>query len=248
MESVQQLDDAHLRWEAKIGGITREWDAEIIRQEPNREVAWRATSGAENSGVVTFREVGVDRTEITLDLNFEPEGLAEQAGDKLGVVKSRAKGDLMRFKEFIESRPMPTGGWQGTIRDGRTTNCGRPAVEPAVDSQLTRPARWSRPVPTKGSAPAGFAGPGSGCRPDALGSTSHRTTMLAATGTVSHHAHSSPNTRRDTHHSPAPNATAKQRESGHREPDPPAQACGPLPAVGDPVVHGGRDQAHDRQQ
>ena len=122
VESVQQLDDAHLRWEAKIGGISRTWDAEITRQEPNREVAWRATSGAENSGVVTFREVGVDRTEITLDLTFEPEGLAEQAGDKLGVVKSTARGDLQRFKEFIESRPMPTGGWQGSIRDGQTTS------------------------------------------------------------------------------------------------------------------------------
>ena len=38
-------DDSHLHWKAKIAGVTREWDAEIVRQDPNREVAWQATSG-----------------------------------------------------------------------------------------------------------------------------------------------------------------------------------------------------------
>jgi len=121
VESVQQLDDSHLRWCARIGGVGREWDAEIVRQEPNREVAWRATSGADNAGVVTFRELGVDRTEVSLALDFEPEGVAEQIGDKLGIVKARVSGDLQRFKEFIESRPVPTGDWQGSIREGEVT-------------------------------------------------------------------------------------------------------------------------------
>ncbi len=122
VESVRQTDDTHLHWKAKIAGVTRQWDAEIVRQDPNREVAWQATSGAANRGQVTFRELGVDRTEVTLDLDFEPGGVVEQVGDKLGIVKARASGDLRRFKEFIEARPMPTGGWPGTVRDGRTIN------------------------------------------------------------------------------------------------------------------------------
>jgi uncharacterized membrane protein len=122
VEAVRQIDDTHLQWRAKIAGVTRQWDAEIIRQEPHREIAWQATSGTRNRGAVTFREVGVDRTEVALDLDFEPEGAVEQVGDKLGLVKSRASGDLRRFKEFIESRPVPTGAWSGSVRDGRVVN------------------------------------------------------------------------------------------------------------------------------
>ena len=84
VESVRQTDDTHLRWEAKIGGVTRQWDAEIVRQDPNREVAWQATSGTANRGQVTFRELGVDRTEVTLDLDFEPGDVIERVGRQAG--------------------------------------------------------------------------------------------------------------------------------------------------------------------
>ena len=42
----------------------------------------------------------------------------QQVGDKLGVVESRVKGDLERFKEFIESRGSETGAWRGEIQGG----------------------------------------------------------------------------------------------------------------------------------
>lgn len=48
-------------------------------------------------------------------MHLEPEGLAEQVGDKMGIVSSRAKGDLERFKEFIEERGQETGGWRGEV-------------------------------------------------------------------------------------------------------------------------------------
>ena len=35
VESVVQLDDTHLRWEAEIAGATRIWDAEISEQTPD---------------------------------------------------------------------------------------------------------------------------------------------------------------------------------------------------------------------
>ena len=50
-----------------------------------------------------------------LQLEFAPEGLAEQAGDKLGAVRSRTKGDMQRFKSFIESRGVESGGWRGDV-------------------------------------------------------------------------------------------------------------------------------------
>ena len=87
-----------------IAGKTEEWDAVITDQIPDQQVGWRSTSGPENSGVIRFTPMGADRTRVTAVIGYEPEGVVEQVGDKLGVVESRVKGDLERFKEFIESR------------------------------------------------------------------------------------------------------------------------------------------------
>ena len=115
VEQVKQLDDKRLHWTAEIAGVRREWDAEIVDQTPDQQIAWRATGGTRNDGVVTFRPVDGNRTEVKLRLDFEPEGLKEQAGDKLGFVSARVKGDLERFKKFIESRGIETGAWRGDV-------------------------------------------------------------------------------------------------------------------------------------
>jgi uncharacterized membrane protein len=115
VEKVIQLDDTHLRWIAEIGGVKREWDAEIVRQEPDQVVAWRSTSGAENAGLVSFQPTGQDSTQVTLRLDFEPEDAVEKAGTALGVVQKRAEGDLKRFEEFIEKRGSETGAWRGRV-------------------------------------------------------------------------------------------------------------------------------------
>jgi len=50
-----------------------------------------------------------------LQLEYEPEGVVEKAGDLVGAVSMRIRGDLERFKQFIESRGTETGGWRGEI-------------------------------------------------------------------------------------------------------------------------------------
>ena len=120
VESVRQLDDTHLHWEADIAGVTRAWDAEITEQTPDQRIAWRATEGAENAGVVTFHRLDEGQTRVMLQLEFEPEGVVETAGDALGFVKRRATGDLGRFKEFIEARGAETGAWRGEVEQDPT--------------------------------------------------------------------------------------------------------------------------------
>ena len=95
--------------------MRREWDAEITEQHPDERVAWRATDGATNAGVVTFHRLDDDRTAVMLQLDFEPEGFVENVGDALGFVTPACRGDLERFKEFIESRGTETGAWRGDI-------------------------------------------------------------------------------------------------------------------------------------
>jgi uncharacterized membrane protein len=116
VEEVEQLDDRTLRWKARIAGRTREWTAEIVHQEPDEAIAWRHTSGAVNSGVVTFQPIDGERCRVTLALEYDPKGFVEKAGDILGVVARRVEGDLERFKQFVEERPGETGAWRGQIR------------------------------------------------------------------------------------------------------------------------------------
>ena len=53
-----------------------------------------------------------------LQLAYDPSGVVETVGDAVGVVSARVKGDLERFKEFIESRGHETGAWRGEIDRG----------------------------------------------------------------------------------------------------------------------------------
>ena len=115
VESVEQRDDTHLHWVAEIAGTQREWDAVITEQHPDERVAWTATTGTRNAGVVTFHHLDDTTTRIMLQLDVDPEGIVETVGDKLGFVRRRAVGDLARFKEFIEERGVETGAWRGEV-------------------------------------------------------------------------------------------------------------------------------------
>jgi uncharacterized membrane protein len=115
VEEIRQLDPTHTHWTTKIGGVTREFDAEITEQHPDERVAWHSTDGPRQAGVVTFHRLGEGRSKVMLQLDFEPEGLAEKVGDKTGLVESRVSGDLTRFKEFIEARGAESGAWRGDV-------------------------------------------------------------------------------------------------------------------------------------
>ncbi|GER23386.1 hypothetical protein NCCP1664_18820 [Zafaria cholistanensis] len=132
VKQVTQLGDDRLEWVAEIGGVRRRWEARILEQVPDQKVAWAATEGATNAGAVTFEDVGGGQTSVRLTLEYEPEGLVEQIGDKLNVIERQAESDLARFKEFIESEGYASGAWRGTINEGAG---GTPGVEAAEASR-----------------------------------------------------------------------------------------------------------------
>ena len=119
VEEVRQLDDRRPHWVAEFGGERHEWDAEIVEQHAEERVAWRNTDGKDNAGVVTFHRIDDGVTRVAVQMDFVPEGLKEKIGDALGVPDRRVKGDLERFKQFIESRGQETGAWRGEVpREG----------------------------------------------------------------------------------------------------------------------------------
>ncbi len=116
---VRQLDDTHLHWVAEVGGERREWDAEIVRQEPDRAIEWRSLDGRQPSGEVLFEPVdGGDRTRVTVHMEYEASGMKESVGSSLGLDDRQVKQDLERFKELIESRGIETGAWRGEVHGG----------------------------------------------------------------------------------------------------------------------------------
>ena len=120
VESVEQIDDTHLRWVAEVSGERREWKAEIVEQVPDRRIAWRAAEGNGPNGVVTFEPLGEMKTLVEVEMSYEPEGLKEQLGSKIGLDSRQVKQDLERFKQLIETLGSETGAWRGEVRAGET--------------------------------------------------------------------------------------------------------------------------------
>lgn len=118
VEAVTQVDDTHLHWVAEIAGKRHEWDAEVTEQTPDERVAWKATDGKSNAGVVTFHKLDDSRTKVMVQLDWEPEGMVEELGAKAGQDDRQVTADLERFKEMIESRGEETGAWRGTVDQG----------------------------------------------------------------------------------------------------------------------------------
>jgi uncharacterized membrane protein len=121
VESVKQLDDTRLHWSTEIAGQKREFEAEITEQTPDQRIAWKADGETKQAGAVTFHRLDKEQTRVMLQLEFEPDGALEKIGDALGIVERRAKGDLGRFKEFIESRGTETGAWRGEVDQSPTS-------------------------------------------------------------------------------------------------------------------------------
>lgn len=118
VDRVQQLDDVNLHWVASIAGVRREWDARITEQVPDERVAWTNVDGVSNGGIVTFASLGPTATRVTLQMNVDPDGVLENIADALGFIDRRARGDMDRFREFINRRGVETGAWRGEVHDG----------------------------------------------------------------------------------------------------------------------------------
>ena len=115
VEEVRQVTPELTHWKVRVAGVEREFDARITEQHPDERVAWTTTNGTHQAGVVTFHRIDDDTTRVTLQLDHDPQGFVEKAGDALGIVQRGVKGDLANFKKFIEARGTEEGGWRGDV-------------------------------------------------------------------------------------------------------------------------------------
>lgn len=119
VEEVKQLDERHNHWTTKIGGVKREFDTEIVDQLQDDRITWRSVGGdTQQRGSVRFERLDDTHTRVELTMEVEPTGMAEKGADALGIIDRRVKGDLHRFKDYVEEHGGETGAWRGRIRPG----------------------------------------------------------------------------------------------------------------------------------
>lgn len=91
-----------------------EWDAEVIKDEPNRLIAWASIGGADvdNSGFVRFSPAPGDRgTEVKVVMEYEIAGgkLTAALAKLFGEEPEQQVGDeLRRFKQLMEAGEIAT--------------------------------------------------------------------------------------------------------------------------------------------
>ncbi|HEX5592605.1 MAG TPA: SRPBCC family protein [Solirubrobacterales bacterium] len=118
VDSAQQVDDSTVEFSTKVWGVTKQFEAEIIEQRPDERIEWHTEEGLAHSGVVTFHKLAPRLTRIEVSMDVKPDSLLEKAGRGMRFTKRAVRGDLHRFKAFVEMEEDTEKGWRGTIEDG----------------------------------------------------------------------------------------------------------------------------------
>ena len=109
VKEVTRLDAKRFHWKVEIAGQEKEWDTEVTEQAADQRLAWTSRGSVIKGWVVTFHPLSSAKSKISLHVEYDPQGSAEDAGDALGALSQRVQGDLERFKALIEKRWRPPG-------------------------------------------------------------------------------------------------------------------------------------------
>jgi uncharacterized membrane protein len=85
---ITQTDATHSHWKTTVGGVHREFDTEITEQHPDERIGWKSTDGTTHAGVGTFHRLSAGESKVTVQLDWQAEGIVEKAGAWRGEVKN----------------------------------------------------------------------------------------------------------------------------------------------------------------
>jgi uncharacterized membrane protein len=117
VQNVTQEDDETTSWQGKMLFFTRNWDAEIVQQVPDRRIVWESSGDVDHRGVVTFHELAEDLTRVQIEMEYHPTGVVEKIGNLFLTVRHRVRKDLRLFRHHLELEGDATGAWRGQIGD-----------------------------------------------------------------------------------------------------------------------------------
>jgi uncharacterized membrane protein len=115
IETVHKTGPRTSHWEMKGPlGVKVDWDAETTLYEENQRIGWNTKDRKEGnlttSGLVTFTPLPNNATQVTVILQYEPEGgIAGNIVEKLFAnPEKQLEEDLNNFKAYIEGMPERT--------------------------------------------------------------------------------------------------------------------------------------------
>ncbi|WP_013322443.1 SRPBCC family protein [Gloeothece verrucosa] len=126
LQSVTLYDNNRSHWVTKAPlDNTVEWDAQIIKDEPNRLIAWTSVedSQIEHSGFVRFQPAPGDKgteVKVVIEYNLPAGAIGETLTKLFGENPKQQIGDeLARFKMLMEAGEIATNDGQPS---GRTNS------------------------------------------------------------------------------------------------------------------------------
>lgn len=127
LKEVVELDQKRSHWTIEMPGLGGrvEWDAEIVKDEPNRLIGWQSVNGAaiRNAGKVEFDDAPRRGTEVRVVFSYHPPAGGVGTGiAKLfnPLFKGVLENEIFNFKHVIEAGEIPTtNGQPGGKRTGK---------------------------------------------------------------------------------------------------------------------------------
>ena len=102
VREVWPLDDSRYYWRAKVDGVFREWEAELMELSEDGGIAWRHGMGSPCPcmWIATLKSLPHQRTRLSLQV--EP-GVA-LSDERVGVQRDQLRSSLQRLKALVEGR------------------------------------------------------------------------------------------------------------------------------------------------
>ena len=126
--AVRDLGNNRTHWVAKgPAGKTVEWDAEMVRDQPNKLIAWRSCEGADvdSRGTVRFEAAPGNRgTILKVEMEYRPPAgvLGASIAKLFGQApEKQVKVDLLRLKQLLETGVIATTEGQPAGRSRSTS-------------------------------------------------------------------------------------------------------------------------------
>lgn len=100
---VRRIGPGLLRWRARIGGHTREWQAKIVENVPRRRLAWVSQGRPHRAMAVTCHKQGEHRTRVMLRLDWSADDLDGHDGHPVDALRRMVDAHLHGFKAHVEA-------------------------------------------------------------------------------------------------------------------------------------------------
>ena len=65
---------------------------------------------------------------MSVETEYDPDGMKESLGALIGMDGRQVEGDLERFRDLVEAREVPTGAWRGEINSGEVVEDDRTGI------------------------------------------------------------------------------------------------------------------------